>query len=86
MCDLKLDVASYLLKKNGKNFFFVFVYLNYSRLLSLRTSTCVMINVVFLCFNSYDQNLVLFGTSQSTRALPTLRGLAGAFSISANNF
>lgn len=45
------------------------VYLNYSRLLSLRTSTCVMINVVFLCFNSYDQKHVLFGTSQFSGAL-----------------
>ena len=27
-----------------------------------------MINVVFLCFNSYDQKLVLFGTSQFTGA------------------
>lgn len=64
-------------------FFFLYVFVvypNYSRLLSLRTSTCVMINVVFLCFNSYDQRLVLFGTSQFTRAL------ARAFGVSANNF
>lgn len=40
-----------------------------------------MINVVFLCFNSYDQKPVLFGTSQFTRA-PS----AGAFGVSANNF
>lgn len=83
MCDLKFDVASYLLKKKRKELFLcVFVvYLNYSRLLSLRTSTCVMINVVFLCFNSYDQKPVLFGTSKFTRA-PS----AGAFGVSANNF
>lgn len=40
-------------------FYFVCVYVlhqDYSRLLSLCTSTCVIINVVFLWFKYYDQN------------------------------
>lgn len=41
-------------------FFVYVVYLNYSRLLSLCTSTCVIINVVFLCLSIMIKKKTLY--------------------------
>lgn len=54
---LKFDVASCYEENEVVDFFVYVLYLNYSRLLSLCTSTCVRINVVFLCFKYFDQKL-----------------------------
>lgn len=61
-------------------FFVYVVYLNYSRLLSPCTSTCVIINVVFLCLSiMIKKKNSLFGTSQFTNATLSPRcGLSGA--------